>query len=92
MASHPNDPKYWRGRAAELRSIAENITDADAKATILACAGDYDALAVRAAERDIEKFRRMQKVATDPMALALIAEVIAGLEEEKVSLRLEKKE
>jgi hypothetical protein len=51
MASHLNDPKYWRDRGDELRAIAEAIKDADAKVTILACASDYDLLAERAEKR-----------------------------------------
>jgi hypothetical protein len=48
MASHFNDPKYWRDRGEELRAIAEHIKEADAKATILECARDYELLALRA--------------------------------------------
>jgi hypothetical protein len=51
MVSHLNDPDYWRDRAEELRAIAEHLKSADAKATILACARDYDLLAQRAEER-----------------------------------------
>ena len=51
MASHFNDPPYWRERAAELRALAENLTDPDAMEMILKCARDYDHLAERAEQR-----------------------------------------
>jgi hypothetical protein len=51
MAFHFNDPDYWRDRAEELRAIAENLKDAEAKRMILGCARDYDVLAQRAEER-----------------------------------------
>lgn len=51
MSSHLNDPKYWRDRAEELRAMAENMKDEDAKAIILGCARDYDLLAERADAR-----------------------------------------
>jgi len=51
MASHLNDPTYWRERAEELRVIVERLTDTDSRAKILACARDYDVLAQRAEGR-----------------------------------------
>jgi hypothetical protein len=51
MTSHLNDPKYWRDRGEELRAIAENLKNPEAKATILECARDYDVLAERAEKR-----------------------------------------
>jgi Asp/Glu/hydantoin racemase len=51
MASHLNDPNYWRDRAEELRAVAEHLKDPNAKAMVLGCAGDYDILAQRAEER-----------------------------------------
>jgi hypothetical protein len=51
MASHLNNPGYWRDRAEEIRAIAEHLKNASAKATILACASDYELLALRAEQR-----------------------------------------
>ena len=44
---HPyiNDPKYWRERAEEARSISELLEDPEAKRQILAIAASYDRLA-----------------------------------------------
>ena len=45
--THPyiNDPKYWRERAEELRSIAKLLDDAEAKRQMRAIAAGYDRLA-----------------------------------------------
>jgi hypothetical protein len=45
--SHPfiNDPKYWRERAEEARSIARLLNDLEAKRHLLAIAARYDRLA-----------------------------------------------
>jgi hypothetical protein len=45
--SHPyiDDPKYWRERAEELRSISKLLDDAEAKRQLAAIAGNYDQLA-----------------------------------------------
>jgi len=45
--THPyiNDPKYWRERAEERRSIAKLLDDADAKRQMRAIAESYDRLA-----------------------------------------------
>ena len=42
-------------------------------------------------ERDIEHFRRLQKLANDPMALPLVAAAITDLEVEKGSLHSDDK-
>ena len=45
--THPyiNDPKYWRERAEELRSIAKLLDDTEAKRQMRAIAASYDRLA-----------------------------------------------
>jgi hypothetical protein len=50
-----NDPEHWRRRAAEARVVAEAITDAEAKATMLRMAADYERIAVRATARQLSE-------------------------------------
>lgn len=50
MASHLDDPAFWRLRAAELRAIAENLADYASREQLIACAMDYGVLAERAEE------------------------------------------
>jgi hypothetical protein len=47
MMSHPyiDDPKYWRERAEEARSIAKLLNDQEAKRQLLAIASRYERLA-----------------------------------------------
>jgi hypothetical protein len=52
MAKIPiNDPKHWRDRAEEARTIADDITDPDSKRKMLRIADDYEELARRAEKR-----------------------------------------
>ena len=52
MAKVPiNDPKYWRERAEEARTIADELTDPDAKRRMRRIADDYEELAKRAERR-----------------------------------------
>jgi hypothetical protein len=46
-----NDPKHWCDRAEEARAHAEQMTDRDAKQTMLEIAEQYEMLAKRAEER-----------------------------------------
>jgi hypothetical protein len=46
-----NDAKHWRDRAAEMRALADAMSDVEAVATMRWLADDYDLLADRAAER-----------------------------------------
>src|SRR5262245_1049093 len=52
MAKVPiNDPKYWRERAEEARTVANEMTIPDAKRRTLRIADDYEELARRAERR-----------------------------------------
>jgi hypothetical protein len=46
-----DDPEHWRDRAKEARAHAEQMTDREAKQTMLGIAEDYEKLARRAEER-----------------------------------------
>ena len=50
-----NDPAYWRERAVEVRLIANQVTDALAKQTLLDIARSYDGLAALTETRPASK-------------------------------------
>jgi hypothetical protein len=45
------DPKHWRRRAEQMRSLAEQMDDAEARRRLLKVATGYEQLAKRAQER-----------------------------------------
>jgi hypothetical protein len=49
------DPLYWRARAEEARTEADQLTDVSAKVTMLRIAEDYDRLAEVARQRAASK-------------------------------------
>jgi hypothetical protein len=50
-----DDPAHWQKRADEIRQLAEKVSDAKERETLLKLAVDYDKLAQRAASRQKEK-------------------------------------
>jgi hypothetical protein len=54
MPAHTyDDPKHWYDRAAELRGLADEVANVQARRMMLQLADDYDELAHRAAERQV---------------------------------------
>jgi molecular chaperone GrpE (heat shock protein) len=52
MAKVPiNDPKHWRERAEEARTVAQGIADEHSRKKLLRTAADYEELARRAEKR-----------------------------------------
>jgi hypothetical protein len=46
--SKVSDPQHWRRRAEEAHTLADELTDAEAKRNMLKIAEDYETLAIRA--------------------------------------------
>jgi hypothetical protein len=44
--SKVNDPQHWRRREEEARTLANELTDAEAKRKMLKIAEDYETLAI----------------------------------------------
>ena len=61
MAKIPiNDPKHWRERAEEARTVTDELTDPDSKRRMLRIADDYEELA-RPAERRLKQQQQQQQ-------------------------------
>ena len=50
-ASFVTNPKHWEKRAADMRALARQMSDGEAKETMLRIAKDYEKLAQQALER-----------------------------------------
>ena len=46
-----DDPKHWRDRAEEVRSLAEQMSDPETRRIMRGIADDYEKLAKRAEQR-----------------------------------------
>jgi len=46
-----SDPEYWHWRAEEARTLADALTNPDAKCKMLKIAEDYEKLSMQAAQR-----------------------------------------
>jgi len=55
-----NDPKYWRERADEARTVADQTNDPKSKRKMLRIVKDYEELA-RRAERRLKQRRQQQQ-------------------------------
>ena len=51
LASFINDPEHWLQRAEQMRILADEVPDEQAKETMLRIANDYGRLAERAEQR-----------------------------------------
>ena len=55
MTKYVFSAQHWRARAAEARSVAEQMNDAHAKRVMLEIAASYDELAKRATAQERTK-------------------------------------
>lgn len=51
QASHINDPAHWRAKAVEMRNLAADVTDENARHSMMRVAHEYERLAERAQQR-----------------------------------------
>ena len=51
LASFINDPEHWLQRAEQMRILADEINDEQAKETVLRIANDYGRLVARAEQQ-----------------------------------------
>ena len=65
-ASHVNDSKHWRDRAAQMRALSEMMKDIDAATRMLRLADDYEILADRADARSNGGVHRTAPVSVSP--------------------------
>src|SRR5262245_2270365 len=71
-----NDPKHWRARAEEARTVADEMNDPDSRRKMFRIAEDYEELATRA-ERRLKQQKQQQqqqqpKIQTDALAGAAV--------------------
>jgi hypothetical protein len=61
------DPKHWRARAAETRATVEQFADPESKRLILWIADEYEILAERTTNADLNKLS--PKIQTEALPL-----------------------
>jgi hypothetical protein len=66
MPSSINNPKHWRARAHEMRTLAALADDLDARASLLTVADEYEKLARRAEQRSSGQRRASDKGESRP--------------------------
>jgi len=49
-----DDPKHWRDRAEEVRSLADQMSDPQTRRMLVSVADDYEKLAKRAEQRRVK--------------------------------------
>ena len=56
-------PEHWRNRAAEVRALADAMSDQESREKLLRIAQDYERLAIRAEERQRNSTYRLPRLA-----------------------------
>jgi hypothetical protein len=67
-AKYVNNPKHWRQRAVQMRTMSDWIEDAATKATMRDLADQYDGLAKRVGGSDANPFSFRRGTALRPLA------------------------